>query len=407
MAAAAIQEQFAGLLGGRPADTGGIYARARAEAPVFWSDATEGWVVAKRDDVMRVLTDEDHFVPLSAGAGSSASHGRTILHMSGEEHRKKLAPIALRIRRPATLNGEIGDLIEELTAGLMDEIGDGGSLDLKEALTTPMPLIVTARIMGLPDAPKFRDWYYDIVAAGASNLRGDPEVAARGIAARKSLSEWLTPLIEERRQSPGDDLLSDLCTLVWDGRVMDVDEVVSFCSFILAAGVETTDRALSSLLKYLIANPEEWRRLEGDRELIPAACAEILRWAPPVHGVSRGVKADTTLQGTQVRAGDRVLALLASANRDEDYFADSETYLMDRFRDNPKKEFTPKASIMPFGAGTHHCTGSLLALQEMTVALNLLLDRVEHIEFEDGVPEDVGYVLRSPTALPVRVQVRN
>lgn len=407
MAVAAIQEQFAGLLGGGPADTGSFYARARAEAPVFWSDATEGWVAAKREDVMRVLTDENHFVPLSAGAGSSASHGRTILHMSGEEHRKKLAPIALRIRRPASLNGEIGDLIEELTTGLMDEIGDGGSLDLKEALTTPMPLIVTARIMGLPDAPKFRDWYYAIVAAGASNLRGDPEVAARGIAARQSLSEWLTPLIEERRQAPGDDLLSDLCTLIWDGRVMDVDEVVSFCSFILAAGVETTDRALSSLLKYLIANPTEWRRLEADRDLISAACAEILRWAPPVHGVSRGVKADTTLAGIDLRAGDRVLALLASANRDEDYFADPESFVMDRFRENPKKEFTPKASIMPFGAGTHHCTGSLLALQEMTVALNLLLDRVEHIEFESGVPEDVGYVLRSPTALPVRLQLRN
>ena len=147
--------------------------------------------------------------------------------------------------------------------------------------------------------------------------------------------------------------------------------------------------------------------MAADRELIPAACAEILRWAPPVHGISRGVIADTTLGDTQVRQGERVLVLLASANRDEDYFTEPESFVATRFADTPRKEFTPKAAIMPFGAGTHHCTGSLLALQEMTVALNLLLARVEHIEFSDGVPDDVGYVLRSPTALPVRLQLRN
>ncbi|MCP3974319.1 MAG: cytochrome P450 [bacterium] len=407
MTAATIEDQFAGLLSGGPADPGPFYARARSEAPIFRSQATGGWVVAKRDDVMRVLTDEDYFAPLSAGAGSSVSHGRTILHMSGEEHRKKLAPIAHRIRRPASLNGEIGDLIRDLTVDLMNGLSTGAAVDLKAALTTPMPLIVTARIMGLPDAPKFRDWYNAIVAAGASNLSGDPEVTARGVAARKSLAEWLTPLIEDRRQSPGDDLLSDLCTLRWQDELLPVDEIVSFCSFILAAGVETTDRALSSLLKRLISEPSDWAALAADRELIPSACAEALRWAPPVHGISRGVITDTTIRGVELAAGDRVLVLLASANRDEDYFDVPDSFVVDRFRDNPKREFTPKASIMPFGAGTHHCTGSLLALQEMTVAMNLLLDRVEHIEFVGAVPEDVGYVLRSPASLPVRVKFRS
>lgn len=406
MTAATIEDQFAELLRGGPADAGPIYARARAEAPIFHSEATGGWVVARRDDVMTVLTDEDHFAPLSAGAGSSISHGRTILHMSGEEHRKKLAPIAHRIRRTASLTGEIGQLIEDLSRQLVDEISGGESVDLKPALTTPMPLIVTARIMGLPDAPNFRDWYDAIVAAGASNLSGDPEVTARGVAARTSLAEWLTPLIAERRQSPGDDLLSDLCTLEWHDEPLSVDEIVSFCSFILAAGVETTDRALSSLLKRLISAPDDWAALAVDRELIPSACAEALRWAPPVHGISRGVSVDTTIRGVEMTAGDRVLVLLASANRDEDYFDDPESFIVDRFQDNPKKEFTPKASIMPFGAGTHHCTGSLLALQEMTVALNVLLDRVEHIEFAGAVPPEVGYVLRSPASLPVRLKFR-
>jgi cytochrome P450 len=404
---AEIRTAFEALLGGEPGDPYAVYRAARSEAPVFHSDATGGWVVARRQAVFDVLTDEDHFGPLAAGAGSSASHGRTILHMSGEEHRKKLAPISHRIRRPATLKGELGVEIETITRDLIDAMPDGEPFDLKRGFTTPQPLTVTARLMALPDAPMFRDWYDDIVAAGASNLRGDPDVAARGVEARKNLSAWLEPIIAERRANPGDDLLSDLCNLEWQGSVMSTDEVVSFCSFILAAGVETTARALSSLLKRLVSVPQEWERLDADRDLIPAACAEILRWAPPVHGISRGVRADTRIEDVEMKAGERVLVLLGSANRDEALFDDPESFVLDRFVDNPRKEFTPKSSILPFGGGTHHCTGSLLALEEMVVGMNGLLDRVESIEWANGVPDDVGYVLRSPVNLPVRLRMKN
>lgn len=406
MAIATIQDRFADLVGGGMVDPAPIYADARASAPVFWSDATGGWVVTRRDDVHRVLTDEEHFGPLASGAGSSASHGRTILHMSGDEHRRKLAPIAHRIRRTATLTTDITELITELTQDLATALPADGHVELKAAFTTPMPLIVTARIMGLPDAPNFRDWYDAIVAAGASNLRGDEAVAARGAAARSNLAAWLTPIIADRRDHPRDDLLTDLCTLEWEGRRLETEEVVSFCSFILAAGVETTDRALSNLLKYLITHRADWEAIAHEPSLLPAACAEILRWAPPVHAISRGVTAPTEIHGVAIEAGARVLAVLAAANRDERHFVDAERFDRSRFVDNPRREFTPRSSILPFGAGTHHCTGSLLALQEMIIAMETLLAHVEWIEFEHGVPEDVGYVLRSPTELPVRLHYR-
>jgi pulcherriminic acid synthase len=119
------------------------------------------------------------------------------------------------------------------------------------------------------------------------------------------------------------------------------------------------------------------------------------------------VHTDTILGGRHLEAGQRILVLLASANRDEGHFDDPETFRLDRFADNPRREFTPKSAILPFGAGTHHCTGSLLALEEMTIAMNHLLDRVEWAEFAGGVPEDAGYVLRSPVGLPVRVHYRS
>ena len=137
-------------------DPAPIYADARANRPIFWSDATGGWVAARRDTVFRVLTDEDHFGPLSAGAGSSASHGRTILHMSGEEHRKKLAPISHRIRRTAALQGELGQSIADVTDELLASLPLGEAVDLKAAFTTPMPLIVTARRWITPRPPETR-----------------------------------------------------------------------------------------------------------------------------------------------------------------------------------------------------------------------------------------------------------
>lgn len=401
-----IRQAFEALLGGEPGDPYRVYQAAREHAPIFYSEATGGLVASRRDTVFDVLTDEERFGPLSAGAGSSASHGRTILHMSGEEHRRKLTPIAHRIRRPALLQGELGELIESITAELVDALPDDEPFDLAAEFITPMPLTVTARLMGLPDAPKFRDWYDAIVAAGASNLQGDPDVAARGVEARKNLSEWLSPIIEDRRDNRRDDLLSDLCALEWEGAPMSTNEVVSFCSFILAAGVETTARALSNLMKRLILERSDWERLRADRDLLPSASAEVLRWAPPVHGISRGARIDTEVGGLPMAAGDRVLVLLGSANRDESHFDDGESFHPDRFADNPRREFTPKASILPFGAGTHHCTGSLLALEEMVVGMNHLLDRAAFFEFVGDVPEDVGYVLRSPAELPVRMHAR-
>ena len=122
--------------------------------------------------------------------------------------------------------------------------------------------------------------------------------------------------------------------------------------------------------------------------------------------MSRGIYRDTALGGAEVAAGDRVYVLIGSANRDETHFERGEDFVADRFADNPHKEFTPKATILPFGAGRHHCTGSLLAKLEMEEVINRVLDRVEWATFVDGEPEDVGFVLRSPQHLRVSLSRR-
>ena len=118
--------------------------------------------------------------------------------------------------------------------------------------------------------------------------------------------------------------------------------------------------------------------------LVPAAVAESLRWAPPVCALSRGVKAATELQGQALAPGDKIVMLLASANRDEDQWDEPETYVMDRFAGNEEAQYGAKARLLSFGHGRHLCTGSLLARLEMIEGMHLLLDRFDGADFTDG-----------------------
>ena len=146
----------------------------------------------------------------------------------------------------------------------------------------------------------------------------------RGEQARAELFAYVTPLIHHRREHPGDDLLSVLCSTEYEGVRLSDDELASFCSFLLAAGVETTDRALSSLFSLLWQHPDQWRLLAERRDLLKSACAEGLRLSPPVHALSRGVRADAELSG-QNRSGWS--SALARRNRPSAVTTSAETRL--------------------------------------------------------------------------------
>jgi cytochrome P450 len=401
MSVAAVVEGFEEILAGGPGDLAGFYRAARAEAPVR-SAAFDGWVISRYDDVRAVLADDGRFAPLGYGAGSSIIHGRTILHMEGDEHRRKSAVLARHLRNTRLLEGVQREYVRSAAIRLADALPRREVVDMKPAFTTPLPLDVTAWLMDIAEAPDFRSLYDTIVAAGASNLRGDPEVQRRGVEARETLFAFVTPLIEQRRADPGDDLLSVLCSTEYEGVRLSDDEIRSFCSFLLAAGVETTDRALSSLLSLLWQHPDQWELLRERRDLLKAACAEGLRFSPPVHALSRGCQVDTELGGQPIRAGERVVVLMGAANRDPAVFADPDHFDVTRFADQPDKEFGARARILSFGAGTHLCTGSQLAKMEIVEALDVLLDRLAAVRFADGAPPpEVGYVLRSPAHLRV------
>ena len=385
------------------ADPFPFYARARRLAPVFWSPRIEGWVASRRSEVAEVLEDESRFAPLMGGPGSSAIHGRVILHMEGREHRRHAALLSRWIRHRGKLAGELRELTEQITDRLLDALPWDRPAELHQGINTSVPMDVTATMMGMPDVARFRPWYDAIGKASVTNIRNDPEITRNGIEAREALGEYLAPIIAQKRRHPTHDLLSELCSAEIDGEPLSTELIASTCSLLLAAGVETTSRGLSNLMWVLFSNRALWEEIREDRTLIMRACAEILRYLAPAHALVRKAKVDTELAGVAVGAGDKIMVLLASANRDDAWFEDPDEFQLHRFAKTAFRQFTPRSDILPFGAGKHHCTGSLLAQMEMEVVIDRFMDRVRWAEWVNGPPAMTGYSLRSPTDVTVRL----
>lgn len=386
--------------GAAPGDPYPLYARLRAERPVAWSETLQAWLVSRSADVGRCFKDAATFGPLASGTGSSAIYGRTILHMSGDEHRRKAAIVARRIRNRRVLRGTLGERVRDLVAGLVADLPRAPDVaDLRAGLTTPLPLTVIAELMAMHEAARFPQWYHDLAAASVSNVGRDACVHARGVQAKEEIDAFLTPAIADKRAQPTDDLLSDLCTVQYEGERLSDAEVKSNSAFFLSAGIETTDRAMVNLLGALAADPDQWERLRADRSLVPSAVAEILRHRAPVQGSVRQALVDVELGGQPVRAGDKLILLLGSANHDEAVFAEPERFDVARFADGPDPQFTPAASLRAFGGGAHTCTGSLLAKLEIEQVLTHLLDTVRELRFAGDPAPDSGFMLRSAPEL--------
>ncbi|MEM7285745.1 MAG: cytochrome P450 [Actinomycetota bacterium] len=400
----ALEQLLRILPGDSDLDHDAVFARLRREDPVARCEAIDGWVVTRWTDVTRVFEDAEHFIPMAAGSGSSGIYGRTILHMTGVEHRRKAAILGRRMRNTRRLGGDIRSLVSELVQEFGAALPAAPTVaDVKGDFTALVPLAVIGELMTMREATAFPDWYHRIVAASVSNVTGDPEVHARGVAARDDLFEWLTPEIVAKRDDPGDDLLSDLCTIEFEGEALTDDEIRSFCAFLLSAGIETTDRALVNLCCELIAHPEQWRRLQADRSLVPSAVAEILRHRPPVQASIRQAAVDVELAGVTIPAGEKVMVLLSAANHDEDVFTDPDRFDVGRFADDAGAQFTPAGANRGFGGGAHTCTGSLLAKLEMECALTYLLDHCTHMTHAADPPPMEGFVLRSPSRLELHL----
>jgi cytochrome P450 len=369
-----------------------VLARLRTEAPVF-EYAPGSWLVAQHADVRAVSRDPARFCsgrgvlmndPLRRGG---EIHG-SVLHMDPPEH----APWRQLVSRSFTPRAvaRLADRVRALTRVVLDDVPTDEEIDFVERVASPLPVLVIAELLDIPDADreKFRRWS-DACIESTDTAEPDFEAIA-------DLHEFLMAHVRAHAADPGNDLVSALATAEVEGRRVTSAEAAGYCLALLVAGNETTRHLLSGGASALAGHPDQRRALAEDPARIPVAVEECLRWVTPIQAFGRTATGSTTLGGVPIAAGDFVVLLYASANRDEDAFGPT----ADRF-----DAARPVGSAhLAFGFGEHLCLGAALARLEGRVVLEELLDRFPDYEIT-GEPEWVPSTLvRGMTTLPARLR---
>lgn len=362
-------------------DTASHYARMRAEAPLVWHEDPGVWLASTHADVLAVSRDPQRFCSsrgiLAMEIGVEYPTPPTMMHTDPPEHTWYRHAVAegFRPSRVRALEPDVRSRAQRLVAGLPR----GEQVDVVPALAAPLPMMMVASLLGLPEA-EWRRFLAcsDAVVPGASEA--GPEERARLVA---ELDDLLRSHIARRRARPADDYVSDLLGWSEDGRTLDDDAVHMIVNQLLIAGNETTRNLVSGGLVALAGSPEQWHRLRDDRSLVPTAVEELLRWTSPVVAFMRTATVDVELSGQLVRAGDPVLMLYASANRDAAEFGPDAGSLDVGRRPNHH---------LAFGFGPHVCVGAALARLEARAVLDALLDRFEVLEL-------TGEAARTPSGV--------
>lgn len=351
--------------------------------------AAEEWTLFDFDSVFAAFRDGEVFASEIYDNTIGLVLGPTILSMHGKQHHDHRSLVAKAFRQSALDYWEPA-LIDPICDQLVDEIKDDGGADLVQALTFEFPTRITAALLGLPqqDLELFRRLSLDLISIA--------EDIEAGLTASVELGAYFQEQVDQRRGAPTKDIIGDLVAADIDGERLTDEAIISFLRLLLPAGLETTYRSSSNLLYLLLTHPDQLDAVQNDRDLIPAAIEEGLRYETPLVSVPRNTTREVEVQGVRIPAGAQVNLCMGSANRDEKRWPDAETFDIHRER-------KPHLS---FAGGIHSCLGLHLARVETRAMLTSLFDRVTDLELlADDDTKIVGMPFRSPKRLPVSFRV--
>ena len=360
------------------ADPYAVFARARGEGRVFYSEELGQWLVTRYDDIRAVLRDTRHYSADNATKPLQPLPPEALAALARADFRPRRVlvdndpPDHVRIRRHVNkaFNARRLQLLEpdirELARRHIAAFGDESEIDFVRALAWPLPALVIFRLFGVPEdrLELIKRGSRDRVTLTDGKAGGEElQRAAEGVGA---FFGYCREIITDRLADLRDDFPSDLIRSgQGDETAPDFDELVTIMYSILFAGHETTTGFLTHLMRRCLAEPGLWARLRENRELIPAVVEEVLRLDPPVINWQRRAKEDVQIGDTVIPADAEILLLLGSANHDEAAFERADQLDPDRANAH---------AHLSFGAGVHLCLGAPLARLEGRVVLEELLD---------------------------------
>ena len=354
--------------------------------PALMDAAGTPHAVLSFEAVQQVLKDGETFSSSGYADSMGLVMGHSILEMDEPEHHSYRSLIQQAFTRKAMEQWE-SELVSPIVSGLIDTFVERGSADLVRELLWPFPVHVIAGMLGLEreDLPRFHRKAVELISI-ANEID-------RGLVASQWLYDYFAAIISDRRADPRGDVISVLTKAELDGQRLTDEEIIAFLRLLLPAGAETTYRSSSNLMFGLLTNPDQLAALRNDRNLMPQAIEEGLRWEPPLTGIGRTAMRDVEVEGVTIPAGSPIMVQMAGANRDPARWDHPDDF--DLFREQKQH--------MAFAFGPHMCLGLHLARMETTVALNAILDRLPNVRLDPDA-EDVhisGLTFRAPARLPV------
>ncbi|WP_042421799.1 cytochrome P450 [Streptacidiphilus anmyonensis] len=318
----------------------------------------------------------------------------SMVHRDPPDHTRlrSLVGKVFTTRSVAALEDEITRLVD----AALDRVAEEGHADLVEALAFPLPFAVISQMLGMPPADHARIRELTGILALTLQVVTDPEEMRRISDAAREMTALARDLIAWKRANPADDLLTALIAAEHEGGRLSDDELVAQVVMLYIAGHETTVNLIANGTLALLRNPGQLALLRARPGLAGNAVEEFLRFDSPVQQSKRITLAPHTVRDRTIPAGAFVFAVLASANRDPDYWGpDADELRIDR----------PNARHhVSFGAGPHHCLGAALARLEGRLAIGSLVQRFPSLSLAGDVTWNGRINLRGPSVLPVTVR---
>jgi cytochrome P450 len=337
------------------------FRHLRTQSPVLWCATPGFWALTRHEEIVAVSRDPATFCSsrgvLLSDLERPIMPRQSIIYIDPPEHVKYR-----KLVQPAFTPGRLRSLersVSETVTQLLDQLPDGRPVDFVEAFAAALPLFVIADMLGVADGDRarFKHWSDAIIEAGT-------QPTTENMAQSGELLGYFASVIADRRERPGDDLISVLVHSEIDGERLEEFDLLMFCMTLLVAGNDTTRNLLSHGALALARYPQQRALLAADPSLMPRAVEEMLRWGTPVGSFMRTATRDTEVGGVPIAAGDRLLLLYASGNRDEAVFGgDAEDFRVTR----------DASRHVAFGFGEHFCLGAQLARLEARIAFTQLL----------------------------------
>lgn len=382
-------EQFALDTGPFAEDPYPIFDRLRKEAPLFWHEGLDAYMLTRYEDCRRLNEDGVNFFPSPDGKPPIPY----VQQLAGDPH-KRIRKMVNPAFTPRALANTVEPSLRGIAERLITPHLERGAIEIVSEYAEPMATRTISKLLNV--AREDEKWMVK-TADDLLEFEANPTNERLRDAYQKNLADlraFFSGRLEEERQSPSGTLISDLVAAAQGGETLSNEELLANTMGIVVAGIETTKRLISNLTFLLVTHPEQMALVRADYSLLKPAIEETLRIHSPNQPIMRFVQNDVEFHGTLIKRGTRIYGMRGAANRDPEVWSEPNKFDISRFQ---QKGLPPH---LAFGVGPHTCIGSFVAKRETTVAAETLLQKTKNLRLN---PEHsvrfVNFRNRGPKAL--------